>query len=105
MFKPRFLEIFGNGSITSPHGFSLTAKPGTDIKGLIAAFDAAEIDWKRNFGSMPTQHECFAYLGHKLGEFPKAEYIGDNGIHVGVHHYLTEQDLERIVKTVGDFCG
>lgn len=90
---------------TSPHGFSLTVKPGTKIscKGLTNAFDQAGIDWKRNFGSMPTQHACFSYLGHRLGEFPRAEYIGENGVHVGVHHYLSEEDLATIVNTVRSY--
>lgn len=90
------------GSCTSPHGFSITVKPnsGLDCVGLTQALDVAEIDWKRNFGSMATQHQCFAYLGHKLGEFPKAEYIGNNGIHIGVHQFLSKDDLRRIVETV-----
>lgn len=95
------------GSVTSPHGFSLTVKPNTkaSCEGLRKAFDDAQIDWKRNFGSMPTQHKCFSYLGHKLGDFPKAEYIGDNGIHVGVHHYLTSEDLTRMVDTVRSYVN
>lgn len=90
---------------TSPHGFSITVKPNTKLScsGLKTAFDNAGIEWKRNFGSMPTQHGCFSYLGYKLGDFPVAEYIGDNGIHIGVHYYLTEDDLKKIVDTVKSY--
>lgn len=94
-------------AITSPHGFSLTVKPGVkiNVNDLKKAFDDAGIDWKRNFGAMPTQHCCFSYLGHKLGDFPKAEYIGDNGVHIGVHYYLTQEDLEKIVTTINNLCS
>lgn len=91
--------------ITSPHGFSLTVKPNKKVTrdGLVAQFDKYEIDWKRNFGCMATQHGCFSYLGHKLGDFPKAEYIGNNGIHIGCHQFLTEQDLGRISEAVTSY--
>jgi dTDP-4-amino-4,6-dideoxygalactose transaminase len=90
---------------TSPHGFSFTVKPnaGVSSAGLSKAFDDANIDWKRNFGCMATQHKCFEYLGYKLGDFPKAEYIGENGIHVGVHQFLSQDDLNRIVETVDSY--
>ena len=42
---------------------------------------------------MPTQHKSFEFLGYKLGDFPEAEYIGDNGLHFGIHQYLTKEDL------------
>lgn len=100
-----FFSDEDDGSLTSPHGFSLTVKPGTKVTrdGLAAQFDKYEIDWKRNFGCMATQHGCFKYLGYKLGDFPKAEYIGDNGIHIGCHQFLTHSDLDRIVEAVTSY--
>jgi dTDP-4-amino-4,6-dideoxygalactose transaminase len=52
---------------------------------------------------MGTQHQCFSYLNHKLGDFPQAEYIGDNGIHFGTHQFLSQTDLDRIVKTIKNY--
>lgn len=96
-----FMSDQDDNAVTSPHGFSITVKPGkASCEGLQKAFDESNIEWKRNFGSMPTQHKCFSYLGYKLGDFPKAEYIGDNGIHIGVHHFLSQDDLDTIVKCV-----
>jgi dTDP-4-amino-4,6-dideoxygalactose transaminase len=91
--------------ITSPHGFSITVKPGNKLSclGLKKIFDENEIDWKRNFGSMPTQHKCFSYLNYNFGDFPKAEYFGDNGVHLGVHQFLKEKDLVKIVKSVKSY--
>jgi dTDP-4-amino-4,6-dideoxygalactose transaminase len=45
---------------------------------------------------MPTQHKAFEFLGHRLGEFPEAEYVGNNGLHFGIHQYLTKDDLDFV---------
>jgi dTDP-4-amino-4,6-dideoxygalactose transaminase len=93
------------GNYNAPHGFSITLKKPGYIKSLQNALDAAKISWKRNFGSMPTQHGCFKYLGYQAGEFPVAEYIGDNGIHLGASERWTKDDVERIVKTLRTFLS
>jgi dTDP-4-amino-4,6-dideoxygalactose transaminase len=85
--------------ITS-HAFSVTLKdPKYDLSGLGHFLeDGGEgIQVKRNFGSMPTQHKAFEFLGKKLGEFPEAEYVGENGLHFGMHQYLSRNDLDYIV--------
>ena len=88
-----FVEEKSN-EIVSPHAFSLILKdPQFDYKNLYNFLESKGIQCKRNFGSMPTQHKAFRYLGHKLGEFPEAEYIGDNGLHFGIHQYLSEDHL------------
>ena len=89
-------------SMNSPHGFSFTAKPDADVPVQVLKdyFDKAGIEWKRNFGSMPTQHKCFEYLNYRLGDFPEAEYVGDNGIHIGVHQMLSQDDLQYVVDTI-----
>ena len=35
-------------------------------------------------------------MGYKLGDFPESEWVGNNGIHIGCHQYLSPQDLDRI---------
>ena len=82
----------------SPHAFSITLKDEKyDYKKFYRFLESNGIECKRNFGSMPTQHKAFKFLGHKLGEFPEAEYVGNNGLHIGVHHHLEKQDLDYIV--------
>jgi dTDP-4-amino-4,6-dideoxygalactose transaminase len=79
----------------SPHAFSLTLKdPKHNYKGLYDHLEKNEIQCKRNFGSMPTQHNAFAFMGHKLGEFPEAEYVGNNGLHFGIHQFLEREHLD-----------
>ncbi len=82
---------------TSPHAFSITLKnPKYNYKKLYEFLQDNSIECKRNFGSMPTQHKAFEFLGHKLGEFPEAEYVGDNGLHFGIHQYLSKEDLDYV---------
>jgi dTDP-4-amino-4,6-dideoxygalactose transaminase len=54
---------------------------------------------------MPTQCPGFKYLGYKLGDFPEAEYIGDNGLHIGVHHDLVMADLDYFIEATQDFLA
>ena len=88
----------------APHGFSLTLKdPALDYGKLYAFLQKNSINCKRNFGSMTTQHSGFEFLGHKLGEFPEAEYVGDNGLHIGIHQYLKEDDLDYISERLHEY--
>ncbi len=83
--------------VTSPHAFSLTLKdPKYNYKKLYDFLQDNLVQCKRNFGSMPTQHKAFAFLGYKAGEFPEAEYVGSNGLHIGVHHHLSQKDLDYV---------
>lgn len=78
-----------------PHAFSVTLKdPKLNYKKLYEFLETNGIKCKRNFGSIPTQHKAYEFMGFSLGDFPEAEYIGDNGLHFGVHQYLTENDLD-----------
>ena len=83
--------------VVSPHAFSVTLKnPKYNMKELYKFLEDNSVKCKRNFGSMPTQHKAFEFLGHRFGEFPEAEYVGDNGLHFGIHQYLSRDDLDYI---------
>ena len=88
------------GNRNCPHGFSITCKRLYQIEKVKDSLNKHNIHHKRNFGSNPTQQGAFADMGHRLGEFPNAEWIGDNGVHIGCHQYLTENDIERIGKAL-----
>tara|TARA_Y100000310_G_C20533500_1_gene739691 strand:+ start:13 stop:591 length:579 start_codon:yes stop_codon:yes gene_type:complete len=89
---------------TTPHGFSVTLRdPSFNYGAFYDFLQRASINCKRNFGSMPTQHSGFAFLGHRLGEFPEAEYVGDNGLHIGVHEGLKREDLDYILERLHDY--
>ncbi len=90
--------------VVSPHAFSITLKnPDHDFKGLYAFLEKNDIECKRNFGSMPTQHKAFEYLGYKKGEFPEAEYVGDNGLHFGIHQFLEKSDLDYASEKIHEY--
>lgn len=89
-----------DGNINCPHGFSVTCKKAGLIEKVKEALNKYNIHHKRNFGSNPTQQPVFADMGYKLYDFPEAEWVGDNGIHIGCHQYLSEADLDRIVKAL-----
>mgnify|MGYP003112064841 CR=1 FL=1 len=88
------------GNVNCPHGFSITLKEPNKIEIFTNYLEERGIHWKRNFGSIPTQHGAFSYLNHKLGEFPESEHIGDNGFHIGVHQHLTSEDVEYVCESL-----
>lgn len=61
------------------------------------------IDTRTLFASMPTQCPGFAALGYRLGQFPNAEYMGKNGIHIGVHQDLGLEEMEYVLETLTHF--
>lgn len=103
-----YSEYHSTPTVNCPHGFSVVVRKTTDgpmfrIEDLEDALDEANIHWKRNFGCIPTQHLAFKDMGYKLGDFPNSEWIGDHGLHIGCHQYLTYEDIERITNVLHDF--
>jgi len=61
------------------------------------------IDSRNLFLSMPTQCPGFRFLGYKLGQFPNAEYIGENGLHIGLHQDLDLKHMKYFIEVVDSF--
>ena len=61
------------------------------------------IETRHRFSSMPTQCPGFAYLGGKLGDFPNAEYIGNKGLHIGVHQDLGPRHVDYFIRKTEEF--
>jgi dTDP-4-amino-4,6-dideoxygalactose transaminase len=61
------------------------------------------IDTRNLFQSMPTQCAGFKFLGHRVGEFPNAEYMGEYGIHIGVHQDLGREECNYILNVIEEF--
>ncbi|MCG2719097.1 MAG: DegT/DnrJ/EryC1/StrS family aminotransferase [Nanoarchaeota archaeon] len=84
-----------------PHAFPLVLKDKkNDCAKLYKYLDSKGIQCKTLFGSLPTQHKAFEFLGYKYGDFPIAEYVGKNGLHFGIHQYLNDDDLIYIKNTL-----
>lgn len=63
------------------------------------------IDTRSLFLSMPTQCPGFKFLEHKLGDFKEAEYIGNNGIHIGIHQDINTEHIDYFIDVVEKFLG
>ncbi|HEY5997615.1 MAG TPA: DegT/DnrJ/EryC1/StrS family aminotransferase [Candidatus Deferrimicrobiaceae bacterium] len=61
------------------------------------------IETRTLFASMPTQCPGFSDLGYRLGEFPNAEYLGNHGLHVGVHQDLGLAEMDYVLETIAEF--
>ncbi|MBI2098114.1 MAG: DegT/DnrJ/EryC1/StrS family aminotransferase [Candidatus Wildermuthbacteria bacterium] len=88
-----------------PHAFPFVVAEGAPFtRGeLYEYIEEKEIDARQLFSSMPTQCKGFEFLGHKAGEFPNAEFIGNNGLHIGVHQDITEEHIEYFMQTIKEF--
>lgn len=90
--------------VVSPHAFPLVLRnPILNRERLYSFLESKGIQCKTLFGSLPTQHKAFKFLGYKLGDFPVAEYVGDNGLHFGIHQYLTEDDIEYVAQCLAEY--
>ena len=105
-FEPHLTSIReADGEQIGPHALPIVVGKGAPFTRdeLVDHLAQHGIDSRSLFSSMPTQCPGFAFLGHKLGDFPNAEYVGDHGLHVGVHQDLTQEHLDHLVQVVEGF--
>jgi dTDP-4-amino-4,6-dideoxygalactose transaminase len=88
-----------------PHAIPIIVKEGAPFTRaeLTQHLEKNGIETRTLFASMPTQCPGFAYLGYKLGQFPNAEYLRHNGIHIGVHQDVRIDDMEYVLEILGRF--
>ena len=98
-----FFNLEGPQEDICPHAFSVTLKGDGTAKELFDYLENRGIQTKVNFRSMPTQQQAFAFMGHKEGEFPEAEYVGNKGVHFGIHQHLTREDLDYASEVLHEF--
>jgi len=88
----------------SPHAFPLVLKDEKYNRDkLYEHLESKGIQSKTLFGSLSTQHNAFKFLGDNFGQFPVAEYVGRNGLHFGMHQYITDDDLIYISDALKDY--
>jgi dTDP-4-amino-4,6-dideoxygalactose transaminase len=88
-----------------PHAIPIIINEGTPFSraDLTQHLEKNGIETRTLFVSMPTQCPGFGYLGYKLGQFPNAEYMGHNGIHIGVHQDVVIEDMEYVLTVLEEF--
>jgi len=107
-FRPYLYTIEeGPDEQIGPHAFPIILGEGVGFTRdkLVYFLENKVIDTRSLFSSMPTQCPGFEYLGYKLGEFPNAEYIGDNGLHIGIHQAIGKKELAYVLETIRDFLS
>jgi dTDP-4-amino-4,6-dideoxygalactose transaminase len=90
-----------------PHAFPIIVKDGAPFSRdqLVSFLEKNEVDTRSLFSSMPTQCPGFAPLGYCLGQFPNAEFAGNNGIHIGVHQDLGMDECNFVLEKIEEFLA
>jgi dTDP-4-amino-4,6-dideoxygalactose transaminase len=88
-----------------PHAIPIIINEGAPFSRteLTQHLEKNGIETRTLFASMPTQCPGFAHLGYKLGQFPVAEYMGRNGIHVGVHQDVGIEEMDYLMEIINQF--
>ena len=59
------------------------------------------IETRPLFGCIPTQQPSFSYLKDEYqSSLPNANYIGENGLYLGCHQYLSSEDITYIINSI-----
>lgn len=105
-FEPELITFSeGKHELIGPHAFPIIVgeKAKFTRDQLVNYLSKHGVDSRNMFLSMPTQCPGFAFLGYKLGQFPVAEYIGNNGLHIGVHQGLNSEHMQYFIKVIESF--
>lgn len=105
-FEDHFMTIHEEpGEKIGPHAFPIIIRQGASFTRdqLTDYLERNGIETRDLFLSMPTQCPGFYFLGNKLGDFPNAEYIGNNGLHIGVHQDLGKEHIDYLFHTLRAF--
>jgi len=88
-----------------PHALPIIIQEGAKFtrNQLVTYMEKHGIDTRSLFSSMPTQCTGFEFLGYHIGEFPEAEYLGENGIHIGIHQDLGRKECDYVLNRLEDF--
>ncbi|HDD44670.1 MAG TPA: DegT/DnrJ/EryC1/StrS family aminotransferase [Candidatus Desulfofervidus auxilii] len=88
-----------------PHAFPIILKENVKFSRdeMMQFLEEKGIETRTLFSSMPTQCPAFKFMGYKLGDFPEAEYVGNNGLHIGIHQDLKKEDLDYVVDIIREF--
>jgi dTDP-4-amino-4,6-dideoxygalactose transaminase len=90
-----------------PHALPIIVKQEANFtrNHLVTYLEEKGIDTRSLFSCMPTQCPGFRFLGAKAGAFPNAEYIGNNGLHLGIHQDLGKEECDYILSSIAEFIG
>ncbi|MCX7785672.1 MAG: DegT/DnrJ/EryC1/StrS family aminotransferase [candidate division WOR-3 bacterium] len=89
----------------SPLVYPLTIRKGAPFnrQDITIYLEKRGIETRPIFGCIPTQQPAYRFMNHRYGDFPNAEYVGENGFYFGVHQNLSQQDLDYIIEEIHQF--
>jgi len=94
----------GPDEVMCPHAFSFVIRDKHhSAERLYRHLAGRGVEYKLLFGSLPTQHRAFNFLGCREGDFPVAERIGRTGITLGIHQYLTDDDIDYLAESIKSY--
>ncbi len=105
-FDPYFIYVKEDaGEKLGPHAFSIIVKPGLNFTKdeFVAFLDREGVDSRNLFYSIPTQTPSYAFMGHKIGDFPESEFCSDHGTHIGCHQDVGRPQMDHVVEAVAAF--
>lgn len=77
--------------------------PSVSRKRIRELLAARGIESRPLFGCIPTHQPAYSYLKKEYqGKLPKAEHFGSRGFYVGCHQFLTQEQLDYIIKSFGE---
>ena len=90
-----------------PHAFPIVLKENVKFSRdeLVSYLEKNGIETRSLFLSMPTQCRGFKFLGYKLGDFPNAEYVGNNGLHTGLHQDINKEHIDYFIEVIDKFLS
>lgn len=93
------------GRVTAPHAVPLVVREDAPFTRdeLFAWLEGRGVQCKTLFGCLPVAHGAFQKYGHAPGDFPEAEFVGENGLHFGCHQYLEDADVDYVAGAVEEF--
>jgi dTDP-4-amino-4,6-dideoxygalactose transaminase len=91
--------------VLGPHAFSIILKPGLNFTKdeFVTYLEKQGVDSRNLFYSIPTQTDSYQFMGHKLGDFPQAEYASDHGTHIGCHQDIDISQCDYVIDVVSQF--
>jgi dTDP-4-amino-4,6-dideoxygalactose transaminase len=75
----------------------------SDRDGLKTHLDAAGIGTEIYYPVPFHQQPCFAYLGHRVGDFPRAERAAQSSLAIPIYSELTLDQQQKVVGAVAEF--
>lgn len=61
------------------------------------------IETRSLFSCIPTRQPAYNYLKNEYeGKLPNAEYVSSHGFYIGCHQYLSQEDLDYIIRQFND---